>query len=126
MEFPADLRYSNEHEWLRIDGDEAVVGISDFAQDSLGDVVYIALPEVGALLSAGEQCGEIESTKSVSELYAPVSGTVVAVNDALADRPELVNQDPYGEGWMLRLTLRDESECARLLDAGSYRALVEG
>ncbi len=126
MEFPSELRYSREHEWLRFEGDEGVVGITDFAQDSLGDVVYVALPAVGAIVGANDQCGEIESTKSVSDLYAPVGGAVIAVNDALADRPELVNQDPYGEGWIVRLRLSDRAEADLLLDAAGYQALVEG
>lgn len=126
MEFPAELRYSREHEWLRLDGDEGVIGITDFAQDSLGDVVYVAVPEVGTVLGADDQCGEIESTKSVSDLYSPVAGTVVAVNDALAAAPELLNSDPYGEGWIVRVRFADPSGVDALLDADAYRAYVEG
>jgi glycine cleavage system H protein len=126
MEFPATLRYSREHEWARVEGDEVVIGISDFAQDALGDVVYIALPEIGARVEADGQCGEIESTKSVSEVYAPVAGTVVAVNEALADRPELVNSDPYGDGWIARLQIVDAAQLDALMDAAAYQAFVEG
>lgn len=126
MEFPDDLRYSKEHEWLRVDGDEAVIGITDFAQDALGDVVYVAVPEVGANVAADESIGEIESTKSVSEVYVPVAGTVVAVNEALADRPELLNSDPYGEGWIVRIRLADPAAAAGLMDAGEYQGFVAG
>lgn len=126
MEIPGDLEYSREHEWVRRDGDEVVIGITDFAQDALGDVVYVALPEVGAEVAAGAACGEIESTKSVSELYAPIAGIVIAVNDALGDQPELVNRDPYGEGWIARLRPGGPGDSASLLDAEGYRALTEG
>lgn len=127
MDFPDSLRYSAEHEWVRVDGDtadEVVIGITDFAQDALGDVVYVALPEIGATLQANGACGEIESTKSVSEVYAPVSGTVIAINAALADTPELVNRDPYGEGWLARLRVGSPDEVDALMDADAYRALV--
>jgi glycine cleavage system H protein len=128
MEYPESLRYSREHEWVRVDGgegDEVVIGITDFAQDALGDVVYVALPEVGAEIAADGNCGEIESTKSVSEIYSPVAGTVVAVNDALGDRPEFVNTDPYGEGWIARLRPSDPAALGDLMDADAYRAFVE-
>lgn len=123
MNTPDDLHYTAEHEWVRIEGDEAVVGITDFAQDSLGDVVYVSLPEPGDAVTGGQSVAEVESTKSVSEIYAPLAGTVVAVNVALADRPELVNQDPYGAGWIMRLRL--DGGAAGLLDAAAYRSLVE-
>jgi glycine cleavage system H protein len=123
METPDELRYTAEHEWVRVLGEEATVGITDFAQDSLGDVVYVALPQVGAAVEAAQSIAEVESTKSVSEIYAPLAGTVVAVNTDLADRPELLNEDPYGEGWIFRMTLTGDP--ARLLDAAGYRALVE-
>lgn len=126
MELPEDLRYSREHEWVRLEGDEVAVGITDFAQDSLGDVVFVSLPEVGTELAADATVCEVESTKSVSDIYAPVAGTVTAVNDALTERPELVNQEPYGAGWMFRLRLADAAELDRLLDAAAYRALTEG
>jgi glycine cleavage system H protein len=125
METPDDLRYTADHEWVRRHGDEIVVGITDFAQDSLGDVVYVAVPEVGSTVGAHDSIAEVESTKSVSEIYAPVAGEVTAVNDALADRPELVNTDPYGEGWMFRVRPDDAAAFDALLDAAAYRALVE-
>ena len=126
MNIPDDLRYSAEHEWVRVDANLATVGITDFAQDSLGDVVFVQLPDVGTDVIAGASVSEIESTKSVSDIYAPVSGTVAAVNDALTDTPELVNQDPYGGGWMMTITLSDPEQLSSLLDAAAYRALVEG
>ncbi|MET0740910.1 MAG: glycine cleavage system protein GcvH [Candidatus Nanopelagicales bacterium] len=118
-QYPDDLRYTAEHEWVRA-GDELVVGITHYAQDALGDVVYVSLPEEGQQLQAGQPCGEIESTKSVSDLYAPVSGVVVARNSALDGTPELVNSDPYGEGWLMRLRPSDPDAVASLLDAGDY------
>ena len=126
MNIPDDLRYSAEHEWVRVDANLATVGITDFAQDSLGDVVFVQLPDVGTDVIAGASVSEVESTKSVSDIYAPVSGTVAAVNDALTDTPELVNQDPYGAGWMMTITLSDPEQLSSLLDAAAYRALVEG
>ena len=126
MNLPDDLRYSAEHEWVRVDANLATVGITDFAQDSLGDVVFVQLPDVGTDVIAGASVSEIESTKSVSDIYAPVSGTVAAVNDALTDTPELVNQDPYGGGWMMTIALSDPEQLSSLLDAAAYRALVEG
>jgi glycine cleavage system H protein len=123
---PDDLRYSAEHEWVRLDGNVARVGITDFAQDSLGDIVFVQLPDVGLDVIAGATVSEIESTKSVSDVYVPVSGVVRAVNDALAERPELVNQDPYGSGWMFDIEVTDLGEIDALLDASSYRKLVEG
>jgi glycine cleavage system H protein len=122
---PTDLRYSREHEWVRVDGSTARIGITDFAQDSLGDVVFVQLPDIGLEIVAGASASEIESTKSVSDVYVPVSGAVSAVNVALVDTPELVNSDPYGDGWILELTLGDPSELDALLDADAYRALVE-
>jgi glycine cleavage system H protein len=128
MELPEDLRYSTEHEWVRVsvegDRNTADVGITDFAQDSLGDIVYVELPEVGATLARGAACSEVESTKSVSDLYAPASGTVVAVNEALATTPELLNSDPYGAGWIFRIELSDPTELDLLLDPAAYRSLV--
>lgn len=125
MNIPTDLRYSQEHEWVRVDGNVGRIGITDFAQDSLGDVVFVQLPDVGLEIVAGASASEIESTKSVSDVYVPVSGVVRAVNDALTDTPELVNSDPYGEGWILEVTLADPAELEALLDADGYRALVE-
>lgn len=124
MNIPEDLRYTKEHEWVRLDGGVARVGITDFAQDSLGDVVFVQLPEVGAAAGAGTTVSEVESTKSVSDIYLPVRGTVRAVNEALRDRPELVNQDPYGEGWMFEIEVADPAEVDALLDAAGYRGLI--
>jgi glycine cleavage system H protein len=126
MNFPDGLSYSAEHEWVEVDGTRARVGITDFAQDALGDVVYVQLPDVGLEVLAHASCAEVESTKSVSEIYAPLTGTVVEVNGALVDEPELVNQDPYGRGWILLIEMADRDEIATLLDAPGYRALVEG
>ena len=126
MNIPDELRYSREHEWVRVNGGTARVGITDFAQDSLGDVVFVQLPDVGLDVMSGASVSEIESTKSVSEVYVPVSGVVAAVNEALNEQPELVNQDPYGEGWMFDITMSDPAEVDALLDAAGYRALVEG
>jgi glycine cleavage system H protein len=125
MEFPDGLSYSAEHEWVAVDGTTARVGITDFAQQALGDVVYVQLPDVGLEVLANASCAEVESTKSVSEIYAPLSGTVVAVNGALVDEPELVNEDPYGKGWILVIEMADADEIGALLDAPGYRALVE-
>jgi glycine cleavage system H protein len=125
MEFPEQLRYSEEHEWVALEGVRARVGITDFAQDSLGDVVYVELPGVGANVMAHAGCAEIESTKSVSEIFSPVTGTIVEVNSALDDAPEQVNADPYGAGWIFVIELADPTELDGLLDAAAYRALVE-
>jgi len=121
---PADLRYDKEHEWVRVEGDVAVIGISDFAQDQLGEVVYVDLPEVGDELVAGDTFGEIESVKSVSELFAPVSGAVVEVNDELDTASEVINSDPYGAGWMVKIKLSDASQLDALMSAGEYEAFV--
>ena len=122
---PEDLKYSEEHEWLRIEGDDAVIGITHFAQDSLGDVVFVELPEVGADVKQFEKMGEIESVKAVSDLYSPVGGRVVEINESLADSPELVNDSPYEEGWMIKVEVSDSSEIERLMDASEYGVLVE-
>lgn len=122
MNYPDDLKYAPNHEWVRRDGDTIRMGISDFAQDALGDVVYVELPEVGATATAGEAFAEVESTKSVSDVYAPASGTIVAVNHALEDTPELVNSDPYGDGWFAVIELTDASELDTLKDAAAYEA----
>lgn len=124
MAHPSDRKYSNEHEWVVVDNDVATIGISDFAQDQLGEVVYIDLPATGDSLSAGETFGEIESVKSVSELYAPITGEIVAVNDALGDAPETVNQDPHGEGWMIKVRMDDPSEYDGLMSADEYDEFV--
>ena len=126
MHVPAELRYSSDHEWVAVSGTRARVGITDYAQDALGDVVYVQVPDLGASVAAGDSFGEVESTKSVSDVYAPVSGTVVAVNEALADAPETINRDPYGDGWLCEIELADASELEALLDADAYQALLEG
>jgi glycine cleavage system H protein len=125
LEYPEDLRYTPEHEWVRIGADgTARVGITAFAQDALGDVVYVSLPKVGDSVAAGSSCGEVESTKSVSDLYAPLSGEIAAVNTTLDSAPELVNTDPYGEGWMYEVKVADASAAESLLDLQAYRALL--
>ncbi|MET0895768.1 MAG: glycine cleavage system protein GcvH [Acidimicrobiia bacterium] len=125
MEFPDALRYSAEHEWVAVDGNRARIGITDFAQDALGDVVYVQLPDVGLNMVANASIAEVESTKSVSEIYAPVTGVVVTVNEMLNDEPEHVNRDPYGTGWIFEVELADPTEVDGLMDAAGYRALVE-
>jgi glycine cleavage system H protein len=125
MNIPDDLRYSTDHEWVRVDGERLRVGITDYAQDALGDVVFVQLPEQGATVEGSAVFSEVESTKSVSEIYAPVTGTVVDVNETLNDAPEQVNQDPYGAGWIFVLELADAAEVDSLMDAAAYQALVE-
>lgn len=125
MGHPSDRSYSNEHEWVMLDGDVAVIGISSFAQDQLGEVVYIDLPSAGDTLTAGDTFGEIESVKSVSELFAPVTGEIIEVNESLSDAPETVNADPHGEGWMVKVKLDDASEVDALMTAEEYDAFVE-
>lgn len=124
MNFPSDLRYSEEHEWVRVDGDTGTAGISDYAQDQLGDIVYLDLPAVGANVKQFEKLGEIESVKAVSDLYAPVSGEVVEVNQEAIDAPELVNNDAYGRGWLIKVRLSDAIELAKLMDATAYDEFV--
>jgi glycine cleavage system H protein len=121
---PEDLGYSAEHEWVRSGEDVVRVGITDYAQNALGDIVYVQLPEVGAVVTVGDAIGEVESTKSVSEIFTPLSGTVVAVNDALESSPELVNSDPYGDGWIYEMEPEDLAAVADLLDADSYAELI--
>ena len=124
--YPEDLRYTAEHEWVRTAPDGSVrIGITHYAQDSLGDIVYVSAPAVGESVSAGQTCGEVESTKSVSDIYAPVSGEVTARNDALDASPELMNSDPYGEGWLIEVTPADASAVEALMTAEAYRELVE-
>ena len=125
MNFFEDLRYTREHEWARKKGDRVVVGITDFAQHQLGDVVYVELPDVGEAVKKGESFGVVESTKAVSELFAPISGKVVEVNGPLADAPETLNADAYGKGWMIAIEPSDPKEVDALMDAKAYRALVE-
>jgi glycine cleavage system H protein len=124
MQIPGDLRYSSDHEWARADGDVVRIGITDYAQDALGDVVFVALPSVGTSLEAGAALGEVESTKSVSEIYAPVSGVVSAVNDALTSSPELINSEPYSGGWICEITTATSESYDALLDAEAYKALT--
>jgi glycine cleavage system H protein len=126
MQIPDDLKYSSDHEWVRSEDGKVRVGITDYAQDALGDVVFVDLPEVGAVVTAGQTICEVESTKSVSDIYAPVAGTISEVNGDLADAPERVNEDPYGEGWIFAIEIEDPSAVEGLLDAAGYRALVEG
>jgi glycine cleavage system H protein len=121
---PGDLRYTKDHEWIRVEGDEALVGITQYAADQLGDIVFVELPDVGRSLDAHGTVGVVESVKAVSDLYAPIGGEIVATNDALTGKPELVNDDPYGEGWMLRIRLADAAEADGLLDADAYEQLI--
>jgi glycine cleavage system H protein len=125
VEFPEHLRYSKEHEWVLLEGSRARVGITDYAQDALGDVVFVQLPEVGATVAAAGTVAEVESTKSVSDIYAPVAGTVTEVNESLNGAPEQLNTDPYGSGWIFVLDVSDPAEVDSLLDAAAYRRLVE-
>jgi glycine cleavage system H protein len=126
VEYPEDLKYTKEHEWARDEGSGRVrVGITDYAQDALGDVVYVDVPETGTEVRGGEPFGEVESTKSVSDVYAPVSGTVIERNGALEEHPELVNQDPYGDGWMIAIEAADPAALDQLMDADAYRHVVE-
>jgi len=124
MASPADRRYSKEHEWVRRDGETARVGITDYAQDQLGDVVYVDLPEAGATIAQFDKMGEIESVKAVSDLYAPISGEVTRVNDGLVEKPETVNKDPHGEGWLIEVRLSDASEMDKLMSAEEYDAFI--
>ncbi|CCM64468.1 glycine cleavage system protein GcvH [Candidatus Microthrix parvicella] len=124
MDVPDDLNYSADHEWIKAGDDGSRVGITDYAQDALGDVVFVELPEVGTTVAAGDKVAEVESTKSVSDIYAPMNGTVVAVNDDLDDTPELVNSDPYGEGWFM--VIETTEAAGDMLDAAAYRKLTEG
>jgi glycine cleavage system H protein len=126
MNVPDDLRYSKDHEWARLEDGRVRIGITDYAQDALGDVVYVQIPDVGAQVSTGESFSEVESTKSVSDIYAPITGRIVEVNNELADAPQRVNEDPYGEGWLVVIEADDASQYDQLLDAAAYRTLIEG
>lgn len=122
MEFPKELKYTVEHEWVRVEGDLATVGITAFAQDALGDVVFVELPAAGSAVTAGKTFGVVESVKAVSDIYAPVSGTIEEINEALPDAPEAINSSPYGDGWMIKIRMADPGQLARLLDAAAYQA----
>lgn len=125
MNCPKELKYTSEHEWIRLVGNIATVGITDYAQDQLGDIVFVELPESGETLKTGASFGVVESTKSVSDLYAPLSGKIIATNDPLLDTPELINDDPYGEGWMIQLEIADPSQLEKLLDVASYQKQIQ-
>jgi glycine cleavage system H protein len=126
MQTPAEFKYTKDHEWVKIEGDTVTFGITDFAQDALGDIVFVSLPKVGDQISAGETCGEVESTKSVSDIFAPVSGEVVEINSALNSTPEVINQDPYSNGWMAKVKLTQDVDESTLLSATDYQTLSEG
>ena len=126
MNVPDDLQYTADHEWVRVDGDRVRIGITDYAQDALGDVVFVQVPTLGTQVKAGESFSEVESTKSVSDIYAPITGEVVEVNDDLGDHPERLNEDPYGDGWICTISVGDAGELEGLLDAAAYRALIDG
>jgi len=122
MEFPEELKYTEEHEWVLVEGDLAMIGITDFAQDALGDVVFVELPAVGTEVTTGKAFGVVESVKAVSDVYAPVSGTVEEINEELPDAPEIINTSPYGDGWMIKIRMSDLGELDRLMDAAAYQA----
>ncbi len=124
MNYPADLRYTKEHEWVRISGSEATIGITDFAQHQLGDIVYVDISTVGKSLAADEVFGTVEAVKTVSDLFLPVAGTILIVNPLLEKQPELVNSDPYGDGWMIKITVADATSAEALMDSAAYSALV--
>ena len=126
MNIPDELKYSKDHEWIRLSGSIARVGITDYAQDALGDVVFVQLPESGKEVLAGQSCSEVESTKSVSDIYVPVSGLISNVNTQLSDSPNLINSDPYGDGWIMEIEVSDLSSVADLLDAAAYKLFIEG
>jgi glycine cleavage system H protein len=126
MNVPEDLRYSKDHEWARREGDQVRIGVTDYAQDALGDVVFVQVPDVGMAVTLGQSFSEVESTKSVSDIYAPVTGTIVEVNAELSDAPQRLNEDPYGEGWLCVISLDDPSQLDELMDAAAYLALIEG
>jgi len=124
MSIPAELKYTREHEWLRLDGDSAVMGLTDHAQDALGDIVFVELPDIGRQVQVAEPCAVVESVKAVSDVYAPVAGEIIEVNDALETAPELVNSAPYGEGWLARISLADASQLDNMMDAGAYAEFI--
>jgi glycine cleavage system H protein len=122
---PADLKYTREHEWLRIEGDEATIGITEHAQELLGDMVFVDMPKIGNIFDMGADCAVVESVKAASDVYMPVSAEIIAINDALESSPELVNSDPYGDGWLFRIKIKDMNEINDLLDADAYQAFVD-
>ena len=124
-EVPEELRYTKEHEWIRVKGDLVVIGVTDYAQNALTDVVWVELPELGAVVGSMDSFASVESVKSVSEIYAPISGEVIEINGVLEDAPELINEDPYGKGWICKMSISDNSELASLLDGTTYRGLIE-
>ena len=124
-EVPEELRYTKEHEWIRVEGDSVVIGVTDYAQNALTDVVWVELPEMGAVVGSMDSFASVESVKSVSEIYAPISGEVIEINESLEDSPELINEDPYGDGWICKMSISDISELASLLDGTTYRGLIE-
>ena len=124
MEFPEEFKYTEEHEWVMVEKELATIGISDFAQDALGDVVFVELPEVGTVLEAGKPFGVVESVKAVSDIYAPISGTVEEINDDLVEAPEIINTSPYEDGWMIKIRMTDASDADKLMDADAYQALI--
>lgn len=125
MNIPKELKYSKDHEWVRVEGNKAVVGIDDYAQSQLGDVVFVELPQIGSDIACGDRFSVVESVKAVSDIYAPVSGTVIEANERLTDTPECINEDPYGQGWIAVIELKDVSEVDRLLDSKAYQILLE-
>lgn len=125
MEFPKDLKYTKEHEWVKVEGNTATVGITDYAQDSLGDVVYVELPQEGASVTKHEPFGVVESVKAVSDLYSPLSGSVTEVNDAIVDSPEAINEDPYGDAWLIKIEISSADELSDLLSAEDYQKFIE-
>ncbi|MDN5344466.1 MAG: glycine cleavage system protein [Clostridia bacterium] len=125
MDFPANLHYSKDHEWVEVEGNRARIGITDYAQEALGDIVFVELPQVGDELAAGDSFGVVESVKSASDIYAPVGGKVVAINEALLDAPQDINADPYGKGWMIELEMSDPGEVEDLMDASAYQQMVK-
>ena len=124
--FPDTLRYTKDHEWIKVEGDVGIVGITHFAQEALGDIVYVQFPSIGNFVNLGDEIGEVESTKATSPIYTPVTGTILKINDALTESPELANNDPYGDGWVFSITLKNHDELAKLMNAESYSAFVRG
>ncbi|MDF2634871.1 MAG: Glycine cleavage system protein [Pelosinus sp.] len=125
MNIPKELRYSKNHEWVRVEGEKVIVGIDDYAQSQLGDVVFVELPEIGSIVTCGDSFSVVESVKAVSDIYAPVSGEIIEVNEVLGDTPECINEDPYGQGWIVVIQLKDASEVNNLMDSAAYQTMLE-